>query len=407
MASSIKHVFQSVIPDDPASAAAGEVLPSHWNGEHDITIDYNDLINLPSLATVATTGAYSDLTGTPTISGTNTGDQNLFSTIAVSGQSDVVADSTADTLTLVAGSNMTITTNAAGDSVTFVANASSIPDVVELPEQGSGPAPIADTVQLYSRDVATRSMPTVIEPVGMPYELQASLFRKKFSLVTYPGAGGVGVTTLGVALTTTATAVARNKASTDLFTSTTRIGETCAAGAGSSGVVRANTLQHWLGNAPGLGGFFFHFRGGPSSAATVADSRCFIGMYGTMAAIGNVDPSSLTDIIGFGSDAGEANLSVMHNDAAGTATKVPLGANFPAQTLSVDMYDMFLFAQPNATEVGYKIINLTTGNEASGTITTDLPSNTTFMAWQMWVNNGTTALAAGIDISHVYTESDS
>jgi hypothetical protein len=406
MASSIKHVFQSVIPDDPASAAAGEVLPSHWNGEHDITIDYNDLINLPSLATVATTGAYSDLTGTPTISGTNTGDQNLFSTIAVSGQSDVVADSTADTLTLVAGSNITITTSAAGDSITFVANASSIPDVVELPEQVSDPAPIADTVQLYSRDVATRSMPTVIEPVGMPYELQASLFRKKIGLITYAGAGVGTVTQLGTGASLITAVAGRNVASTNLFTSIRRAGHVTATGAGSTAGIRGGNTQNWLGNAAGLGGFLLHFRGGPSSAATVADSRCFVGMYGTGANIGNVDPSSLTDIIGFGSDAGEANLSVMHNDSSGTATKVALGANFPAQTLSVDMYDMFLFAQPNATEVGYKIINLTTGNEASGNITTDLPSNTTFLAWQVWVNNGATALAAGLDMSHLYIEAD-
>ena len=47
------------------------------------------------------------------------GSQNLFSTIAVSGQSDVVADATTDTLTLVAGSNMTITTNAGSDTITF------------------------------------------------------------------------------------------------------------------------------------------------------------------------------------------------------------------------------------------------------------------------------------------------
>lgn len=54
-----------------------------------------------------------------THSGTNTGDQNLFSTVAVSGQSNVVADSTSDTLTLVAGTNVTITTNATTDSITI------------------------------------------------------------------------------------------------------------------------------------------------------------------------------------------------------------------------------------------------------------------------------------------------
>ena len=42
-----------------------------------------------------------------------------FKTIAVSGQSDVVADSTADTLTLAASDHVTITTNAGADTITF------------------------------------------------------------------------------------------------------------------------------------------------------------------------------------------------------------------------------------------------------------------------------------------------
>jgi hypothetical protein len=54
-------------------------------------------------------------------SGTNTGDQNIFSTIAVSGQSNVVADLAADTLTIAAGNNITITTDATTDTVTIAA----------------------------------------------------------------------------------------------------------------------------------------------------------------------------------------------------------------------------------------------------------------------------------------------
>jgi hypothetical protein len=50
--------------------------------------------------------------------------QNAFSTVTVSGQSDVVADAATDTLTLVAGSNMTITTAAGSDTVTFAASGS-------------------------------------------------------------------------------------------------------------------------------------------------------------------------------------------------------------------------------------------------------------------------------------------
>lgn len=47
--------------------------------------------------------------------------QNAFTTIAVSGQSNVVADAKTDTLTLVAGSNVTITTDAGTDTITIAA----------------------------------------------------------------------------------------------------------------------------------------------------------------------------------------------------------------------------------------------------------------------------------------------
>ncbi len=48
---------------------------------------------------------------------------NNFGTIVVSGQSNVVADTPSDTLTLVAGSNITLTTNAGTDTVTIAADA--------------------------------------------------------------------------------------------------------------------------------------------------------------------------------------------------------------------------------------------------------------------------------------------
>lgn len=58
-------------------------------------------------------GVYGDLTSRPTIPNA------IFKTIAVSGQSDIVADSATDTLTFVAGDNITITTNATNDSITI------------------------------------------------------------------------------------------------------------------------------------------------------------------------------------------------------------------------------------------------------------------------------------------------
>lgn len=60
-----------------------------------------------------------------TLSGTTlTNAQQAFKTISVSGQSDVVADQVNDTLTIAAGSNITITTNAATDTITIASSAS-------------------------------------------------------------------------------------------------------------------------------------------------------------------------------------------------------------------------------------------------------------------------------------------
>jgi plastocyanin len=55
-------------------------------------------------------GSTSQVTLTPT---------NSFNTITVAGQSNVVADNATDTLTLIAGANVTITTDAQNDSITI------------------------------------------------------------------------------------------------------------------------------------------------------------------------------------------------------------------------------------------------------------------------------------------------
>ena len=68
------------------------------------------------------TKTYDDAAGTLTIAATG-GASNAFSTFAVSGQSNVVADSTTDTMTFVAGTGMTLTTDASGDSITFTSAA--------------------------------------------------------------------------------------------------------------------------------------------------------------------------------------------------------------------------------------------------------------------------------------------
>lgn len=94
-----------------------------------ITYDAKGLVTAGTNATTADVAATTDknyvndaqLTVIGNTSGTNTGDQLVFKNIAVAGQDLVVADSSTDTLTLAAGTNITLTTNAATDTLTIAA----------------------------------------------------------------------------------------------------------------------------------------------------------------------------------------------------------------------------------------------------------------------------------------------
>lgn len=83
-----------------------------------------------SNVTITTDASSDSITISSTASGGGGGgegeaNQNAFSNIAVAGQNTVQADNTTDTLNLVAGTNVTITTNQSTDSVTINATSSS------------------------------------------------------------------------------------------------------------------------------------------------------------------------------------------------------------------------------------------------------------------------------------------
>jgi hypothetical protein len=103
---------------------------------------------------------------------------------------------------------------------------------------------------------------------------------------------------------------------------------------------------------------------------------------------------------GIGYDAADTQLQFMHNDAAGAATKIPLGASFPKPTVDLtDIYRLRMFAPPGtARELRYEVTNLVTRAVATGIATTDLPLTTDLLTIKGWVSAGGVSSVAGICI---------
>ena len=100
----------------------------------------------------------------------------LFSTIAVAGQSDIVADSASDTLTLVAGTNISITTNATTDTLTINGAATGLENVIE------------DTTPQLGGNLDLNGFAITTTTGGIKLE--------RDSIVLGDGAGTVSITTL-------------------------------------------------------------------------------------------------------------------------------------------------------------------------------------------------------------------
>lgn len=116
------------------SPSTGQVLKyngTNWVNDTDITSGGS--VNLDGLADVT----ISDVsTGQSLVYSNNqwvNQNINVFSTIAVTGQNSVIADSTNDTLTLVAGTGINISTNSTNDSITIsTSTASSFSSLSEV-----------------------------------------------------------------------------------------------------------------------------------------------------------------------------------------------------------------------------------------------------------------------------------
>lgn len=266
--------------------------------------------------------------------------------------------------------------------------------------------PAADTVRIFARSVGGRMMPAAIGPSGLDTVFQPHLGRNAVCWAR-PVGNSTAMSVMGIAISATGTATAASVTATNRHARMKRLDYlvTPAAATAVAGF-RSAAAQFTVGAATaGDGGFHFVCRFGPATGATLATRRGFVGM-GPTAAPTDVEPSSITNIVGVGHDAADTNYKIMHR-GAGAITKIDTGIPKVCSADRDDVYELALFALPGTTQqVGYEFQRLTTGDRVTGVITTNLPTNTTLLAPRGWTSVGGTSSVIGIAMMGLTIETD-
>lgn len=177
-----------------------------------------------------------------------------------------------------------------------------------------------------------------------------------------------------------------------------------ATATGAYGCIRGGSALFSI-----TGGFYFIGEYGIADSSYAVGTHNFVGLTTdlTTLAIGsslNNQPSALTNIIAMASDSGDANMQIMHNDSIGVSTKIDLGSSFPsnrtAGTALTTMYLVEFHNAPSSSDVKYRVTNKETGAVASGTITTNIPSVSNLLTFQMGRSMGTSS--GGVNNSAIY-----
>lgn len=303
----------------------------------------------------------------------------------------------------VVGGNLAIgTTTANKDLVFFIGGTMAANECarfttggLRLPSQATDPStPPAGFGMLYFKSIAGQVVPKRLGPAGVDSVLQDALAFNSIAHVT-PASGTTAASAtnaMGTAFTNAGTVANPVPASTRLSTSVRRTTFSSGTTAGTVAYHRQNVLMCWRGNAAGLGGFRLVMRFGLDTLQ--AGNRFFFGLNSSVSNPTNVDPltSTTNAKVGVGCNANSGNLHLIHGAGGATPTTVDLGSDFPVS--NTNMYELVLFAAPNGSSIGYRMTNLSTGATTSGTINSNMPASTDFLAPMLWGTNNATGAAA-------------
>lgn len=308
-------------------------------------------------------------------------------------------------VTLTTGGAATAYLNAAGAYTTPAGGGGGSSDPLLLAtEYITPPAAPATGTTVYTSDKGGRRRVAFIGPSGLSTAVQALVGSNKVRWWTAQG-NATTVTAINMIAIANGTATARTVASTNLFTSISRLAYISTAAINSAAGVRHNAVQFMVGSggtAPG--GIDYIVRFGLSAVTNA--TRGFIGICGTGSSLGNTDPTAYTNIVGVGFDTADLTFQFLHNDGSGTATKTNCGAAFPCNTANVDFYEVRVFIPPLTSQATISIERLNTGDYAELTTTTNIPAAGALLAEQLYINSVSDAAAVAIDVSSRYIETD-
>ena len=373
--------------------------------------NYSDLSGTPRLENVAITGSFNDLLNKPTtLSGYGITDAlsssggTISGSLSISGAASIAGAATAESLV--------VTNSISANSITTSTDGVTISASTAIPTN-----PVAGSVKSFGRKLANREMLGTVDSNGLDVVLQPAAWRQKIAFWNPPGNATTVPGVVGFsAPTAVGTATARTVATTNLFTRTLRLGYRSATSTGSLCGHYSTAAQFTTGTGSGIGGFFYSCRFGFSDASNLAAGRGFVGLTSSVAAPTNVEPSTILNCVGIAQlSSNNTQLYIVYGGSA-AQTAIPLGTDFPPMAGSGATngiaYDLTLYSPPTANGViHYRVERIGTTYIAEGTITptvvgTQTPASTTLLAHRAWRTNNSTGAEAGIDVIGIYIETD-
>ena len=282
---------------------------------------------------------------------------------------------------------------------------------IQLAAQTDPVAPVANNLRIYAKNIAGRMLPKWIGPSGVDTPFQSSFGFNRIAMMA-PNGNGTTSTTIMTNWGTNFTNLANTYAnpalvSTSLTNSVRRARMTTATNSTTAIAYHLPTaLMAWRGNAAGLGGFFYTIRFNYATL-TNTNGRSFVGLIDSLTAPTSVDPTTSTTAgkLGIAITSNTGNLKWINNVAGTAPTVTDLGTSYPINT--TDMYELIIYSPPNGSGVTYRVQNISTGVTLTNTsVTTNIPTSTTFLAPNYWIADGGTAGAEAIDCAGWYLESD-